>query len=694
LFKRWLLADILISAIVLSFGAQICVFNARENQIALGVVYDANGPLAGVFVSAVGDNGSGYAITNSSGQYNVTTGLVTGTYNLTTFAYGYINNEVTSVNVTAGQTTPNINFDLPLSGGISGTVTDAVNSTVLNGAEIYATLSNGTGTFGFVDTTRSDGKYLISTNLPTGMYNVSVVLPPYGYIRNMTTASVTAGVETKNVNLALARSGFISGKIVEPNGTGLFGITVIAVGTSTSYYGYTTTDSAGNYRIASGLGTDNYTVFASGDGNYTTYVSILNPVEVHVIAGQTTSGINMELTPVTPAQTPSGTMTGRIINQSGNPIIGASVNATGSGGSGSGETDINGYYNISSGLGNGNDYNVTATASGYYDASYPTLVSVTVGQTTPNINIQMTAQPAQTFGTITGTVTGAPNPITRTLYNSSTLVSCSPNPVSVGSPANCTATVSGVNVTGTVSWSTSSSTGNFSQPVCTLSSGTCSTTYTDSSTAYATITASYGGGLNNLPSSGSTTLTVFVNLTTGANVTVNPTSNLGLTFANVTAAGVVVANETPTVQAPLLANATGQYYNIKVTASYSGNVTVILAFDGSNMTQQQKSNLQMMQYTPIPGDIRETFGMLDIRDISYIAKRFGTTPASPNWDPIADITGPTPMVPDGKVDIKDISLAAKNFGKIANWTNITTYVDTTNNLIYGETTHFSLIGIH
>jgi hypothetical protein len=56
-------------------------------------------------------------------------------------------------------------------------------------------------------------------------------------------------------------------------------------------------------------------------------------------------------------------------------------------------------------------------------------------------------------------------------------------------------------------------------------------------------------------------------------------------------------------------------------------------------------------------------GKVDIKDISYVAKRFGTTPSSPMWDPNADLTGPTPGVPDGKIDIKDISLVAKNFGK-------------------------------
>jgi hypothetical protein len=411
LFKRWLLADVLMFAIALSFAAQICIFNATTKQNAVGIVYGANGPVAGVYVSARGDNGSGFAITDSSGHYTMTTGLKTGTYNLTTTsATGYIDSEIDSVSVTTGQTTSGVDFDLQLSGAISGIVTDAVNSSALNGTVIFANLSNGTGTFGFFGTTGSDGKYDIATNLPTGMYNVSLIIAPDGYIRQMTTANVVAGVETKNVNLALARSGILSGKVAAPNGTGLFGIAVIA-SSDTTYVGYATTDSSGNYRIATGLGTGNYNLYASGDGNFTFYTGT-----VAVTAGQQTSGINMELTPVTTPPMPSGTITGRITDQSSNPIRFASVTASGSNGTGSGETDSNGYFNISSGLKNGNDYNVTATASGYYDASYATLVSVTVGQTTPNINIHMTAQPAQNFGTITGTVTGAPGAIPEFQY--------------------------------------------------------------------------------------------------------------------------------------------------------------------------------------------------------------------------------------------------------------------------------------
>ena len=413
MLKRWLLADILMFAITLSFAAQICVFSTAMKQNTIGIVYGANGPLAGVLVSAYpsteGGGGSGSAVTDSSGNYRMTTGLTTGTYNVTAYDDGYITGETDLVNVTATQTTSGIDFDLMASGGISGTVTDAVNGTVISGASIYAILSNGTGTFADYGITGSNGKYLLATDLATGTYNVSIVEyeAPEGYIQNMTTADVTAGVETTNVNLQLARSGIISGTVSAPNGTGLFGISVSAFSSDFAYIGSATTDSSGNYRIATGLGTDNYTVMAEGDGNFS-YYGGTEPVLVSVTAGQETNGIDIELTPVTAVLTPSGTITGRVTNLSnGNPISFAAVTATGSNGTGVGYTDSNGYYNISSGLGTGDDYNVSATCSGYSPAYYPSLVSVTAGQTTSNINIQMTQEPATNFGTITGTVTGA-----------------------------------------------------------------------------------------------------------------------------------------------------------------------------------------------------------------------------------------------------------------------------------------------
>ncbi len=411
MFKRWLIATLVLSALVSSSSIQIYASSSTLWN-SIGIAHAAVGSLKGVYIYAESatsnGTGSSFAITDSNGNYNMTTGLIAGTYNLTTFANGYIMSKIGPVTVVAGQTTAGINFNLQVSGGISGKVTDAVSGSPINGTTVYAFPFNGSGTFGWVGTTGSDGSYLIVTNLPTGKYNVSVLLP-VGHIGKTMTVNVTAGVETKNVNLQLARSGIISGKVSAPNGTGLFGISVTAFTSSgVSYFGSATTDVSGNFRITSGLGTGNYTVYASGDGNFTAYGGFFTPTQVAVTAGQEKSNINIQLTPVTTPPTPSGVISGRITDTSNNPVGSATVTATGSGGTSSDETDNNGYYTISQGLKTGT-YNVSATASGYYDAFYPSLVSVTVGQTTSNINIKMNAKPAANFGTITGTVRGELN---------------------------------------------------------------------------------------------------------------------------------------------------------------------------------------------------------------------------------------------------------------------------------------------
>jgi hypothetical protein len=57
-----------------------------------------------------------------------------------------------------------------------------------------------------------------------------------------------------------------------------------------------------------------------------------------------------------------------------------------------------------------------------------------------------------------------------------------------------------------------------------------------------------------------------------------------------------------------------------------------------------------------PGDLQLAYRTMDIKDVSYVAKRFGLTPSDPLWVSNADINN------DGIVDIKDVSLVAKYFG--------------------------------
>jgi hypothetical protein len=61
--------------------------------------------------------------------------------------------------------------------------------------------------------------------------------------------------------------------------------------------------------------------------------------------------------------------------------------------------------------------------------------------------------------------------------------------------------------------------------------------------------------------------------------------------------------------------------------------------------------------TPNPADINND-GKVDIKDVSFVAVRFGITPSHPLWDPVADLNG------DNKIDIKDISTVARHYGEV------------------------------
>jgi parallel beta-helix repeat protein len=54
---------------------------------------------------------------------------------------------------------------------------------------------------------------------------------------------------------------------------------------------------------------------------------------------------------------------------------------------------------------------------------------------------------------------------------------------------------------------------------------------------------------------------------------------------------------------------------------------------------------------------------VDMKDIGKAARAFNTRPGDALWNPQIDITGPEPLVPDGKVDMSDINLIARHFGE-------------------------------
>jgi hypothetical protein len=404
LSKHKLAVEAMIFAILIASVVQISAVGISISSRFSGTVYAATGvPIANAIVAASGSAGSGYTTTSSSGQYTIDKGIPTGTYTVNVIKEGYLNAQITGVQVTVGSETTGTNLILSLSGGISGRVTDSASGLPLQ--DIVMTAFTG-GTFGWTGFTDSNGNYNIATNLATGTYNVSALMPE-GHITKSTTVTVTAGAQITGVNLALDPSGIILGRVTTPDGTPLANVTISAIANAeVQYYGYNQTNALGYYRIESGLGTGTYTIYAISGMSF-------NQTNAIVTAGAETSDVNLQLAVSPP--TPSGIMTGKVTDASSSKSIAdAHVVASGPGGYGQADTDSNGNYVISSGLGTG-AYTVTASATGYQQQNR-TSVSVTVSQTTANIDFQLSLIPPAQSGRISGTVTGDSNAIPEFQY--------------------------------------------------------------------------------------------------------------------------------------------------------------------------------------------------------------------------------------------------------------------------------------
>jgi hypothetical protein len=79
------------------------------------------------------------------------------------------------------------------------------------------------------------------------------------------------------------------------------------------------------------------------------------------------------------------------------------------------------------------------------------------------------------------------------------------------------------------------------------------------------------------------------------------------------------------------------------------------------LSAESNQYAMIIDYSP-PWDINHDL-KVDMRDVGRSARAFNTRPGDARWDPQADITGPEPLIPDGRVDMRDISLIAKHFGE-------------------------------
>lgn len=109
----------------------------------------------------------------------------------------------------------------------------------------------------------------------------------------------------------------------------------------------------------------------------------------------------------------------------------------------------------------------------------------------------------------------------------------------------------------------------------------------------------------------------------------------------------LAAGESTTVNFSIPAQELGFYTDNKDKALENGAFNIMVG----GLTHQ-------LVVTGIPGDLDRN-GIVNIRDVTIVAKAFGSKPGDLRWNPTADIDG------NKIIDIRDIAFVARNFGKTA-----------------------------
>jgi hypothetical protein len=331
---------------------------AKHNGAISGEVTDSLGNvIPHVMVMASSPNFSATVMQGDKG-YTVSR-LPAGNYWVSAMARGYEPGSYPdSVTVVEGQTTENIDFTLtaapPITGGISGTVTNAENGNPIMFAMVWAQGSKHMGRA----TTDSLGDYVVE-HLADGSYAVAAFAR--GFVPSAVETVVVAGGQiTTGINFSLEPKapptfGVVAGAVTDSaTGNGIPHALVFAWGDHGQAYGWT--DSLGNY-VLQHVRTGTYVARARAKGYYpATY-----PESLTVAANETLAGINFSLAPLTPM---SAGFAGFAFDGMGQvEIAGAHITAIGTSGAYDAYANAYGDYiidNLPSG-----DYYLQAQANGY-----------------------------------------------------------------------------------------------------------------------------------------------------------------------------------------------------------------------------------------------------------------------------------------------------------------------------------------
>ena len=373
------------------------VTDASSHAALQGVcasVYTAND----VFTNAGG-------CTNASGNFQ-TTGVPNGSY----IVYFSDSNNIylgqwsggtasefdaSSVSVTVGAVTPNVDASMLRGGEITGTVTDSVTHDPIS--DICATTYSASDAFS-EGCSNASGAYAI-TGLATGSYDVSFSdNSGVGYLAQdyASTVEVTKPSTTSGINAAMVLGGRITGTITDATTHDPVAGICVGAANGGGSSGTGCSNASGVYTI-SGLSTGSYDVSFS-DSTGVGYLTQDYATAVHVAEPSTTSGINA-------AMVLGGGITGTITDATTHdPIANICAYSSVEGGTTADAcSNASGVYSIT-GLATGS-YSVAfydSTDTGYLTQDYAAAVSVTQPSTISGINAAMVLG-----GAITGTITDA-----------------------------------------------------------------------------------------------------------------------------------------------------------------------------------------------------------------------------------------------------------------------------------------------
>jgi len=173
---------------------------------------------------------------------------------------------------------------------------------------------------------------------------------------------------------------------------------------------------------------------------------------------------------------------------------------------------------------------------------------------------------------------------------------------------------------------------------------------------------------------------------TGTNVESYPNPYVGLIFTDVSVGGWAYAD--PTLMVP--PNATGGTWIIQTTASFNGQVTVILVLNLADLAGFDPYSLRLVR-TEVElwrADVNSD-GVVDGQDVSTVAYANPSTIHDTRYDPRLDMNN------DGVINDVDVNIV-NNYNGQSVWTDITLQVIVADGFVYlyGSTDHFSIFGGH